>query len=305
RDTHREQRLWSRLNGSPAVKLSIRKQPNANTVAVAEQVAKRLDELASTGFIPPDIRSEVIQNQADFIRGSVGAVRNAAVSGSLLAMLVVFTFLGSLRKTFIIGVAIPLAILATFVMMGLGNLTLNVMSLGGLALGVGLLIDNSIVMLENIFRHKEEGNEGAEEAALEGAAEVESAAIASTMTNLAAVVPFLLISGLAALIFRELILTISFAILASLMAALTVVPMLAAQLAKVRFTSRLDRFPPIAAFDRLLGRMRRGYIRFAGRTVPRWRWAILAGSVLALIGSLSLTRNLGSEFLPQVDAGNV
>ena len=305
RDTHREQRLWSRLNGSPAVKLSIRKQPNANTVSVAEQVAKRLDALATTGFIPEDIRSEVIQNQADFIRGSVGAVRNAAVTGSLLAMLVVFTFLGSLRKTFIIGVAIPLAILATFVMMGLGNLTLNVMSLGGLALGVGLLIDNSIVMLENIFRHKEEGNEGAEEAALEGSAEVESAVIASTMTNLAAVVPFLLISGLAALIFRELILTISFAILASLLAALTVVPMLAAQLAKIHFSSKLDRFPPIAAFDRLLGRMRRGYIKFAARNVPRWRWAILGGSVVALIASLALTRGLGSEFLPQVDDGNV
>lgn len=304
-DTHREQRLWSRLNGAPAVKLSIRKQPNANTVSVAEGVVERLEELSSTGFIPDDIQSETIQNQADFIRGSVGAVRDAAFSGSLLAMLVVLAFLGSLRKTFIIGIAIPLAILATFVMMGLGNLTLNVMSLGGLALGVGLLLDNTIVMLENIFRHKEEGNESAEEAALKGSAEVESAVIASTATNLAAVVPFLLISGLAALIFRELILTISFAILASLLVALTLVPMLAAQMAKIRFSSRLDRFPPIAKFDSFMGTVRRSYLRFARVSIVRGRWVIQGVALLSLIGSLALMRGLGSEFLPQVDDGNV
>jgi multidrug efflux pump subunit AcrB len=164
-------------------------------------------------------------------------------------MLVVLLFLSSLRKTFVIGLAIPIAILATFGMMGAGSLTLNVISLGGLALGVGLLIDNSIVMLENIFRHREEGNEDPEQAAHEGAAEVQSAVIAATATNLAAVVPFLLISGLAALIFRELILTISFAILGSLIVALTVVPMLSAQFAKVRFESGLHALKPMVMFD--------------------------------------------------------
>ncbi|MCA9729310.1 MAG: efflux RND transporter permease subunit, partial [Candidatus Eisenbacteria bacterium] len=304
-DTNREQRLWARLNGSPAVKISIRKQPNANTVKVADQIDARLHELASTGFIPSDVAYETIQNQADFIRGSVSAVRNAALLGALLAMFVVLIFLGSLRKTFVIGLAIPLAVLATFVMMGLSHLTLNIMSLGGLALGVGLLIDNSIVMLENIFRHKEEGNEDPEEAALEGSAEVQSAVTASTVTNLAAVVPFLLISGLAALIFRELILTISFAILASLLVALTVVPMLAAQLAKIRFTSHLTGFGPIAAFDRGLGKVRSAYVRSATAWVVKGRWAVLGIAVLALVGSLFATRRLGNEFLPQVDDGNV
>src|SRR5690606_28303615 len=118
----------------------------------------------------------------------------------------------------------------------------NIMSLGGLALGVGLLVDNSIVMLENIFRKRDDaGIKDAEQAAHEGAGQVQSAIVASTTTNLAAVVPFLLISGLSSLIFRELILTISFAILASLLVALTLVPMLSAQLAKVRFSSGLDR----------------------------------------------------------------
>jgi hydrophobe/amphiphile efflux-1 (HAE1) family protein len=303
-DTHREQRLWARLDGVPAVRANVRKQPNANTVRVAEQVDAKLASLAASQFIPGDIAYQTIQNQATFIRNSISSVRNAALLGAGLAMLVVLLFLGSLRKTFVIGLAIPIAILATFMMMGLGKLTLNIMSLGGLALGVGLLIDNSIVMLENIFRHREEGNEDPEHAAHEGAAEVQSAVIASTATNLAAVVPFLLISGLAALIFRELIMTISFAILASLLVALTIVPMLSAQLAKVRFSSQLHRFAPLVAFDRGVHALRHAYRRIAPRVV-RWRWAVLGVAVLALVGVSKLTKNLGNEFLPQIDDGNV
>ena len=304
-DTHREQRLWGRLDGVPAVRVAVRKQPDANTVQVANGVEDRLEMLRSTGYIPAEIHFETIDNQADFIRSSVASVRSAALSGAGLAMLIVLIFLGSLRKTFIVGVGIPIAILATFVMMGLGNLTLNIMSLGGLALGVGLLIDNSIVMLENIFRHREEGKEDPEQAAHDGAAEVTSAVIASTTTNLAAVVPFLLISGLASLIFRELILTISFAILASLTVALTLVPMLTAQLAKIRFSSGMSGWRPLIAFDHTLDRARSVYRRLGRRMVVRWRWAVLGTAVAAFASVFLLTRGLGNEFLPQVDDGNV
>nr|PZN91012.1 MAG: AcrB/AcrD/AcrF family protein [bacterium] len=304
RDTSREQRFWARLNGVPAVRMSIRKQPDANTVAVAEGAKKRLASLYEDGFFPPDIEYVTLRNQADFIRNSINSVRDAAVMGAGLAMLMVLLFLGSLRKTFIIGTAIPIAIMATFLMMGLGGLTLNIMSLGGLALGVGLLIDNSIVMLENIFRRHKEGIADPEEAAHVGAAEVQTALFASTATNLAAVVPFLLISGLAALIFRELILTISFAIAASLTVALTLVPMLSAQLAKIRFSSGIERWKPLVAVDRFVDAGRRGYRRI-GMHVLRWRWAVLSLAVLSLAGAWALTRNLGSEFLPQVDDGNV
>ena len=304
RDTHREQRLWARLDGVPAVRMTIRKQPNANTVQVAEGVDARLKSLDASQFIPGDVKYQVISNQADFIRNSVHSVTSAALMGAGLAMLVVFLFLASLRKTFIIGLSIPIAILAAFVLMGSAHLTLNIMSLGGLALGVGMLVDNSIVMLENIFRHKEEGNEDVEDAAHEGANEVTSPVIASTLTNLAAVVPFLLISGLAALIFRELILTISFAVLASLGVALTLVPMLAAQLGKVRFTSGINRWKPLLAVD---GGMRwlRGFYRRVAPPVVRHRWAVLGAAVLMLIGSSFLIRGLGNQFLPQVDDGNV
>jgi len=303
-DTHQEQRLWARLDGVPAVKLSVRKQPDANTVTVADGIGKRLQQLAGSRFIPDDVHYEIVSDQSFFIKNALGGVRSAALIGAGLAMLVVLLFLGSLRKTFIIGLSIPLAVLATFVMMGMGHLTLNIMSLGGLALGVGLLIDNSIVMLENIFRHRQLGTTDPVEAAHEGSAEVASAVVASTLTNLAAVVPFLLISGLAALIFRELVLTISFAIVASLTVALTLVPMLSAQLAKVERTSRLDRSPVVVGFDRGLKAFTRFYRRVAAGAV-RFRWAVVVGAFAALVGAILLTRGLGNEFLPAVDDGNV
>lgn len=303
-DTHEEQRLWARLDGVPAVKVSVRKQPDANTVEVARGVGDRLRSLAASRFLPDDIRYEIVADQSFFIRNAVTGVTTAALLGAVLAMLVVLLFLGSLRKTFVIGLSIPLAVLATFMMMGLSKLTLNIMSLGGLALGVGLLIDNSIVMLENIYRHRQMGTRDPVEAAHEGSAEVASAVVASTLTNLAAVVPFLLISGLAALIFRELILTISFAIVASLATAMTLVPMLSAQLARIQRSSGLERNRVVLAFDRGLGRFTETYRRLAARGV-RWRWAVLGAAFACLVGSLALTGRLGYEFLPSVDDGNV
>lgn len=303
-DRHREQRLWARLDGVPAVKISIRKQPDANTVAIADAVDARLRSLQRDAFIPGDIDFVTTRNQATFIRNSVNSVRDAALLGAVLSMIVVLFFLGSLRKTFIIGVSIPVAILATFVMMGVGNLTLNIMSLGGLALGVGMLLDNSIVMLENIFRRSRGGKEDPEESAHEGAAEVQSAVVAATTTQIAAVGPFLIISGLAAMIFRELILTITFAIAASLFVALSIVPMLSAQLAKIKFTSGAERWRPVRWVGRANDYLSELYRRIAPGML-RWRYAVFGAGMLTLVGAFYLTRDLGSEFLPQVDDGNV
>ncbi|MGH7607160.1 MAG: efflux RND transporter permease subunit, partial [Gemmatimonadales bacterium] len=305
-DTHQEQRLWVRLDGVPAVKLSVRKQPDANTLAVARGVGARLEQLGERGsrFIPSDIRYEVIDDQSFFISNAVQGVRDAALMGGTLAMLVVLLFLGSVRKTVIIGLSIPLAVLAAFFLMGVGNLTLNIMSLGGLALGVGMLVDNAIVMLENIFRHRESGMADPEQAAHTGSGEVTSAVIASTATSLAAVVPFLLISGLAALIFRELILTISFAMLASLGTALSLVPMLAAQLGKVQRSSGLERTRLIRRFDDSLDRLRGWYRDVARKAVRRRGW-VLGGAFATLGLSLLLVLGMGNEFLPTVDDGNL
>jgi CzcA family heavy metal efflux pump len=304
RDTSAEQRSWGRLNGVSAVRLGIQKQPDANTVEVVQLVRAMLANLQGTGFIPADISYEVTFDQSGFIRSALQSVRDAAVVGAILAMIVVGIFLRSLRKTFIVGVSIPLAVLATFIMMGLSDLTLNIMSLGGLALGTGLLLDNSIVMLENIYRRRERDSLDPEEAAHVGAAEVTSAVVASTTTNLASVLPFLLISGLSALLFRELILTISFAILASLPLALTLVPMLAAQLGKIRFQSGMGRNRLLIAFDRGFNGMVARYRRWVGVAV-RFKAVVFglaaAGVALAVWASMGIPR----LFLPTVDDGFV
>ncbi len=304
RDGFREQRLFVRLDGVPSTQLSIYKLPDANVVQVVDEVNRRMAQLDDSGFMPPDIRWDATRDGAYFVRGSVEAVSAAAILGAVLAMLVVLAFLGSLRKSFVIGLSIPLAILFTFVLLGMGGLTLNVISLGGLALGVGLLLDNAIVMLENISRHQDKLDKDAQTAAHDGADEVISAITAGTLTNLAAVAPFLLITGMAAMVFRELILTISFAVVASLAVALTLVPMLAAQFGKVRFRSGLAQSRPYRAFDHgidwLVARYR-GLLAY----ILRWRWPVIGLSVALFVAAVMSMDRLGNEFLPQLDDGQI
>ncbi len=304
RDGHREQRLFVRLGDTAATQLAAFKLPQANTVAVTDEINATVARLRRSGFIPDDIEFEAITDQSFFIRGALSSVATAAVIGGTLAMLLVLLFLGSLRKSLIIGLSIPIALMATFALMGVSGLTLNIISLGGLALGVGLLLDNAIVMLENIYRHREQLGKNSEEAAYDGAKEVASAITAGTMTNLAAVLPLLLISGMAALIFRDLIFTISFAIIATLLAALTLVPMLAALLGNLRFESGLIRSAPLRAFDALMAALRRVYRRLLP-LVLRGRWVVIALAAVGLIAALRLVDGLGNTFLPQVDDGGV
>ena len=304
RDGFREQRVFVRLNGEAATQLSVFKQPDANTVQVVDEVQARMDSLRASGFIPDDIVFSTTRDGAYFVRGSVESVASAAIMGGVLAMLVVLFFLGSVRGSVVIGLSIPLAILATFALMGGAGLSLNVMSLGGLALGVGLLLDNAIVMLENIERHRSELREDPEQAAHAGADEVISAVTAGTLTNLAAVLPFLLITGLATLVFRELLVTISFAVVASLAVALTLVPMLAAQMAKLRFSSGFDRSLPYRAFSRLMHAVTEGYRSLLRVLLPRRGWVLLF-AFASVLAALPLGSRLGSEFLPQLDDGSL
>ncbi|MCC5856518.1 MAG: efflux RND transporter permease subunit [Ectothiorhodospiraceae bacterium] len=304
RDGYREQRLFARLNRHPASQVSVFKLPQANTVDVVDSVNHTMQRLRRSGFIPEDIQYQAVSDPAFFIRGSINAVAGAALLGGVLAMLMVFLFLGSLRKSLIIGLSIPIAVLATFAMMGMSGLTLNIISLGGLALGVGLLLDNAIVMLENIDRHRAQLGKSPDAAAREGAREVTSAIVAGTATNLAAVLPFLLITGIASLVFRDLILTISFAIIATLAAAVTLVPMLAALLTGIRFQSGLQNTAPLRLFNRLIRWLRNRYRRMLPR-VLRLRWVVLGLALLALFGALQAFERLGTEFLPVVDDGNI
>lgn len=303
-DTYRDNRVYARLNGRPAVQVAVSKQPDANTVAVVDGCNRVLARLKAEGFFPPDVTSQVVEDQAFYVRAAVSGVGNAALLGGALAMLVVFLFLRSLRRTVIIGLAIPLSILGCLALMGISGMTLNLMSLGGLALGIGMLVDNAIVMLENIDRHQRKG-EDALEATHEGAGEVASAVAASTLTNLAAVVPFLLISGLAALIFRELLLTISFAILVSLLVALTLVPMLSGQLFRLQAKrSRLEEVRLLSWVPRAVEALENTYRRQLPWVLRHRGW-VLSGAFLAFFASLWGMGKLGNEFLPPVDDGRV
>ena len=302
-DSHREQRLFARHNGLDAVQVTIMKQPDANTVEVVDQLRATLEELEDSGFITPDISWDVIRDESFFIRASLRSVGIAAITGGVLAMLVIFLFLGNLRKSLIIGLTLPVAIIATFLLMNMAGLTLNIMSLGGMALGVGLLIDNGLVLLENIFRHQQELKKPARKAAEEGTAEVFQAVLAGTMTNLAAVLPFLLLTGLAALIFRELILTIAFAMLAALLAALTLVPSIYTLTATLsRDGSKPNRLT--RGSRKLISRLT-GYYHQHIPYVIRKRYPIIIGATLLLAASIWLMRGMGSEFLPPVDDGRI
>lgn len=292
-----EERLRIRVNDQPGIKLSIQKQPQANTVAVVDAVAERLGELQARGEIPPEVVVERVDDQARYVRRSLDNAVNAALSGALLAMAVIYLFLGSLRRTLIIGSAIPIAILVTFVLMAGAGLSFNIMTLGGLALGVGMLVDNTIVVLENVYRHQRLG-ESPERAAAAGAGEVASAVVASTTTNLAAVLPFLFIGGLVGLLFRELIFTISAAILASLVVALTLVPALAGRVpAGHEGAGR-------RLINRVLEVLQNGYARALG-ALMRLRWLVLAAFVAALAYTVPLLDTARQEFLPKMDEGRV
>jgi CzcA family heavy metal efflux pump len=296
-DIHGDEKLRIRLNGIPGIKLSIQKQPAANTVSVVDAVNQRIEWLRGQDLIPRDIHVDRVGDQSTYVRHALRNASMAALSGASLAMLVVFLFLGSIRRTLIIGTAIPLAILVTFVIMDVGGLTLNIMTLGGLALGIGLLVDNTIVMLENIARHQRQGESNLE-APVNAAREVNSAIVASTSTNLAAVLPFLFIGGLVGLLFRELIITISAAIAASLIVALTLVPTLGSRVHD-RKRNILQRF-----MDVIIHKMQRGYSALT-RLLLRMPWLPVAILIPMLVIAMPVFFEGKQIFLPQMDEGDI
>ncbi|MGF1567336.1 MAG: efflux RND transporter permease subunit [Nodosilinea sp.] len=312
-DGTEEPRIFVTLNGQPAVKLSVQKQPAANSIDVVDGVKTRLEALEQAGLMPAGLEMTATLDESRFIRNSIRNVVMAGLTGALLAALTVLLFLGSLRQTLIIVLAIPLATLVALVLMGLFGLSLNVFSLGGLALGVGIVVDNSIVMLENMARRAEEMETSRQ---IEGhsptevlfqaeasSQELESALLASTTTNLVAVVPFLLIGGFISLIFNELILTVSFAIAASLAVALTVVPALASRLVMGRSTKSLQSWGPFRWFNTRLEGLTYNYGRVLGRLLRQQILVIALALVVFGGGSLYMVGRIPQEILPRISTG--
>lgn len=303
-DGHADERIKVRLGGLPGVKVSIQKQPTANTVAVVDAVKTRMANLRQQQLLPQTVVVRSVADQSVYVRNALNNASLAALSGTLLAMVVVFLFLGEWRRTLIIGSAIPLAVMVTFSLMASAELTFNIMTLGGLALGVGMLVDNTIVMLENIQRHQhQQVSVSASEAlrsGIEAAKEINSAIVAATSTNLAAILPFLFIGGLVGLLFRELIFTITAAILASMVVALSVVPAWA-----VRLSRRNDLSD--APVDRWIGSLQYHYRELLASLLrrPLLQWGLMVVMVLLLGSSLLLFSSARETFLPTMDSGEI
>lgn len=278
-----------RLNAMPAVSLRMQKESGANTVLVANLIHAELEQMR---IDYPDLSIVASQDQSRFIEQAIGSVGSNALIGGLIAVLVLFVFLKSIVTTLIIALAVPVSVVATFALIYFGGLTLNLMTLMGLALGIGMLVDNSIVVLENIFRLQEEGVDSVV-AARQGAEEVAMAISASTLTTVAVFLPVAFVGGFTGLMFRELALTVSFSLLASLAVALLVVPMLAATLLRARPKISLERKARLSPYQRSL--------KWALKRKP----LVILVTLLLLGGSLLTYPHLGGEFIPPMDQGEM
>jgi HAE1 family hydrophobic/amphiphilic exporter-1 len=235
----KDRQIIARLNGNESVELAVYKEGDANTVTVSAAVHRRLEALPEDKTIPKGIEYQVVFDQANFISQSVNNVLSAAVIGGVLATIILFLFLRHLRSTIIIAISIPISIMATFAVMYQTGITLNIMSLGGVALGVGMLVDNSIVVLESVHRHHGR-QKNLWQAVYDGTREVGMAVTASTLTTVAVFVPLVFVEGVAGQLFRDQALTITYSLLASLAVALTVIPMVLA----LRFEPTADEDEP-------------------------------------------------------------
>lgn len=250
---YKEREAITRLNGMEAVEVAIYKEGDGNTVAVAEVVEERLDRIRD--MLPDGMKLEKVYDQSIFISSAVNEVKNAGIIGGILAVLVLFFFLRDFWSTVIISISIPVSIIATFNLMYGNDITLNIMSLGGIALGIGMLVDNSIVVLENIARHRGMGK-NVLQAAQDGAGEVGTAVIASTLTTVAVFFPLVFVDGIAGQLFRDQALTVTFSLLASLVVAVTLIPMMSSLSSKKKEQAPLELKEPKTGFGRALRAIR-------------------------------------------------
>jgi multidrug efflux pump subunit AcrB len=284
-----------RVNGRRQVYIPIYRQPGANTIEIVDGIRGQLtrirDRLREMDARAKDIALEVVLDQSVYVRESIAALRTEGLLGALLAGLVILIFLRSFRTTVIAVIAIPLAVLATMIGLLASGQTINAMTLGGLALAIGILVDQAIVCVENIVRHREMG-ESAYDAAIGGAREVAAPIVVSCLSFAAVFLPIVFLSGMAKFLFAPLALAAVFAIFASLFVALFVVPAFSARLLQGG-RERGHEGP---------GRIVPGYERLVRRAIAA-RWLVVLASVAGVAGAGMLLANLGQELFPRIDAG--
>lgn len=293
-----------RVDGRPGIRMTVNKQSGRNTVEVAGGV---LQEIEKINRDIPQIHITAYIDTSDYIKRSISNVGKSILYGGLLAVIVLLFFLRSIPSTAIIATAIPISIVATFGLMYFGGFTLNLMTLGGLALGIGMLVDNAIVVLENIFRLRESGL-SPKDAAVKGSEEVTAAVVASTLTTLAVFLPLIFVRGMSGVMFKQLSYVVGFALACSLAAALTLVPMLASRalpisVAKGKGAGALGQ-TMLHTSSRFMGRMEDEYRRLLHFALSHKK-IIVIGALLCLGGSLALVPLVGVEFMPSTDEGEV
>ena len=295
---YKERKVITRINGEESVEIAVFKAADANTVTAAAQVRPRLDGLEeeySGKRVPLDF--EVVFDQSRFIEQSIDEVLNTAIIGGILAIIVLFLFLRSVKSTLIIALSIPLSIVATFFLMYGADISLNIMSLSGLALGIGMLVDNSIVVLEAIYRYQTKGYSPREAADL-GTSEVGHAVVASTMTTVCVFAPIVFVEGIAGQLFADQALTVTFSLVASLVVAIMLIPMLASLGGGGEPNIREETAQKRSKEFFLI----RPYSWFLGQAL-RQRLAFLLIAVVLFGGALSLLRGLGAELIPEISQG--
>ncbi len=288
----------TRFNGQEGILISLYKEGDANTVDVATQVKKRLKNLEQK--LAKDIKIKVQFDQSRFIEQSIDEVQQSLLIGGFLAILVLWVFLRDFRLTAIITTAIPLSVVATFIFMYRADVSLNIMSLGGLTLGVGMLVDSAIVVLESIHRQRENGL-SITQAAIKGTSEVGGAVTASVLTTIAVFIPIVFVEGIAGQLFSDQALTVTFSLLASLLVSFTLIPMLAslgkkqsANQAKINEVSRMNK--------ETLGWFSRYYEKGLRRAL-QFKWLTLATGFIILLLTLQLLPKIPTALIPQMSEG--
>ncbi|MBI2375707.1 MAG: efflux RND transporter permease subunit [Deltaproteobacteria bacterium] len=300
-----------RIDGRRQVYIPIYRQPGANTIAIVDGIRAQLKPIAER--LPPDIRLDVVMDQSETVRRSIRHLQVEAVLGAGLAALMILLFLGSVRSTFIVALSLPLAVITALVGLTLFDQTINTMTLGGLALAVGLLIDQAIVMIENIERHLHLGKSPLR-AALDGGREVSRAVLVITVTIIAVFCPVLFLTGMGKLLFSALALAVVCALTGSYVIAMTLVPVVSAKLLRSRtahdgrsvgaMETPAERFALFTWFESAFERVRRRYIELLEWVLGRRATVVLL--VLALfVASLFLAPSLGQELFPEIDSGQL
>lgn len=291
------QEVWT--NGKPSVMIFLQKQSDANTVNTSKRVRAQIEGIQAE--LPEGVQLDTFWDQADFITRSMSNLGNTAIQAIVLAFLVLLFFLRNFRSSIIVALSIPVSILLTFAVMMQADLTLNVISMAGLALAVGLLVDNAIVVLESIFRIHEEGEEPAE-AADRGASEVGMAITASTLTTVSVFVPILFVPGLSGQLFRDMGLTICFSLIVSLLVALTLIPLLASRFLRVRkSTHKSGLFSKLSRhIENTMNKLYQRYNVWLDWVLNHRKMTLLVAAGLFILAVVGLSLQ-GAEFLPEND----